>query len=125
MLQLTLMETDEPRGLSALLDDMSAKWSVHLAASPHLREARRVTMARFGSWGGRTLDTGERRRVEAYFNAVIRRRIMKAPDPAARSARKRLMTVAIVNDLREAGWSAARAEEEAMRVTGASVVGAA
>ena len=62
--------------------------------------ARRAAGVRFAHLGGERLDTTVRRRVAAYFWAVIRRRaVRKAPEYA-----RDLVRASLTADLVEAGW---------------------
>lgn len=116
MVQLSLIEV----GDAVLFDD-------HIAAlarrhAPGLaREATRVTTSRFRGWQGRPLDARERRRVSAYFEAVVRRRVITQRDEESIRARRALVLASIEADLVTAGWTRARAAEEALRVTGLPV----
>lgn len=117
MVQLSLLD-QEPLSLGGLLDLLSSECLERFGAAIHIGEARRVVSSHFASWSERGLTPAECRRVRAYFGGVLRRRLMRAADPTAVSARRLLVVAAIEADLREAGWRDDRAAEEARRVAG-------
>jgi hypothetical protein len=118
MVQLTLLPAESPTALSREIASVSRRWESGTADGHRLAEARRVTAARFSAWGSRELSSRERERIGAYFRAVCLRRIHGASDPAAVRIRRRLVATSIAADLREGGWDARRAAEEARRITG-------
>jgi hypothetical protein len=64
-------------------------------------EARTATMRALGLSGAAVLTSRKRRRVEAYFAAVVKRRVLRggvAPRAAAR-----LLAASVVADMRSAG----------------------
>lgn len=92
--------------------------ALEMGTLQHARESGRITLQHFAEWRGRALLMGERRRVQAYFKAVLRRRIVRGIDTVACDARRRLVTQSIECDLIEAGWDPARARMQARQATG-------
>lgn len=117
MVQLTLPHCGAVGTLSDEVTALTCRWAREFGEGSHLTIAARATDARFAGWGARTLTRRERERVGAYFNAVVRRALMREHESGARSARRRLVEASIVADLCAAGWEAARAAEEARMVT--------
>lgn len=117
MVQLSLLD-QEPLSLNEFLDRLSSECLDRFGAATHVREAERVVAGHFASWSDRALTSAECRRVRAYFGGVLRRRLMRAPDPAASLARRLLLVASIEADLREGGWAEDRAAAEARRVAG-------
>ena len=117
MVQLCLLPEVSLRTLDSELNALVAASSIAPDAS-HRTEAARITAARFHSWSGAALGDAECARIRAYFQAVLRRRLLLGKDPVAVSARHRLVAASIEADLRAAGWRAERAAAEAERITG-------
>jgi len=92
--------------------------ALETGALPHALQSGRITMGHFAEWRGRPLSVSERRRVEAYFRAVLRRRIVRGTDAIAGDARRRLVTRTIELDLVQAGWDPPRARLQAYEATG-------
>lgn len=92
--------------------------AVETGALHHAQESGRITAGHFVEWRGLPLSANERRRVEAYFRAVLRRRIVRGTDAIAGDARRRLVTRTIERDLVEAGWDLSRARLQAYEATG-------
>lgn len=107
--------------IDGLIDRLVTEWRDRTGAPRHAEYAAQVTRSRFDEWGGRPLTPGERMRVESYFRAVLRRRILDGSDRSARIARGRLVALSIEEDLIRSGWDAARAAEEASRAAGLAV----
>lgn len=102
---------DEVRSLSA--------GCIHQSAAPaHVEASAAITRARFADWGDRILTMAERKRVEAYFRGVLRRRIIAGKDADACEARRLLVARSIEQDLVDAGWDRARALHQACDATG-------
>lgn len=118
MVQLSLLETSRGVTLSQEVTRLAARATRNLGAGHHATEAARIARAKFASWGSRDLEPADVRRVHAYFEAVLRRRIVHQNDPAAQDARKRLLAATIEADLKGAGWDAHRARAEAERLAG-------
>ncbi|MCK8115683.1 hypothetical protein [Anaerosoma tenue] len=108
-------DTDQ---FDALIGRLIAEWGDRTEAPRHTEYAARVTRGRFDEWDGRPLTRDEQRRVESYFRAVLRRRILGGSDRSARTARGRLVALSIEEDLIRSGWDAARAADEASRAAG-------
>ncbi len=72
-----------------------------------------ATAKAFPHFRGRVLAAGERRRVSAYFHAVVRRRVIRGS--AGRQAASRAVLSAVVADLQSAGCRADRIAEELER----------
>lgn len=119
MVQMSLLETTRGVTLAQETARLAARASRTMRAGHHAAEAARIAQVKFSAWGGRELDAAEVRRVRAYFDAVLRRRIVHLSDPVAHDARRRLVAVTIEADLRSAGWDAERARAEAARLSGA------
>lgn len=107
------------------LEDVLAKLVVSSAsrtkARLHAQEAARITASRFSDWAERPLDVQERSRIQAYYSAVLRRRILRSHDGEAQQARTRLIARSIEQDLLKAGWNQSRAAEEARMAVGMAV----
>lgn len=117
MVQLTLPSTGNGCSLQDLLTSLRRDWTRSLGDGGHIGTAVSATKECFVGWGRRELNLRERRRVEAYFGAVVRRAVSRSGDEPAREARRRLIAASIEADLRDAGWAADRASAEAARVT--------
>lgn len=74
--------------------------------------ARDVTRRKFGLVSRAALDHSERRRVRAYFDAVVRRTVMRSNLPGARECRIRMMTAVVEADLRASGADQERIDRE-------------
>lgn len=123
MVQLTLLEAAGSVTVSRQTARLAAHWSSRLGDRSLAAEAARVTARRFAEWGEAELNRRDAERVESYFRAVLRRRVLWAQHPAAAQARRRMVVESIAADLKEAGWDARRATAEARRVTGESAPG--
>ncbi|MHB1323637.1 MAG: hypothetical protein ACYCXZ_04730 [Coriobacteriia bacterium] len=117
MVQLTLISTPGPT-LGDVVAEAASRWERRSGSCVHCAEAVKATEARFSAWGSRVLSDSERSRIVAYFEAVVRRRLMRATDGRSASVRRRLAAAAIEADLRGAGWTADRAAAEARRTLG-------
>lgn len=104
--------------LSEHVRALSKSWALRTGAPEHAARAARITSAHFVQWGGRALGDSERRRVEAYFRGVLRRRIVSGADSDAYAARCRLIARSIEEDLLTAGWDPARAAQQALEAAG-------
>jgi hypothetical protein len=86
----------------------------HAAASRGIpvslaRQAERATAKSFTGTCREPLDGHARRRMAAYFDAVVRREAFRCTDPDAMVFRRRLVAASIEEDLRQApGTSDAR-----------------
>ncbi len=67
----------------------------------------------FGHLQGRVLNARDRRRVAAYFAAVVRRRVIRGT--TGRRAASRAVLTAVVADMRSAGCAEGRIVEELER----------
>lgn len=67
----------------------------------------------FPQFRGRVLSSGDRRRVAAYFDAVVRRRVIRGR--AGRDAASRAVLRAVVADMQSVGCDAGRIAEELER----------
>jgi type IV pilus biogenesis protein CpaD/CtpE len=65
--------------------------------------ARDVTLRNLSQLGDRALDAAARRRVRAYFRAVVRRSAVRSRVPGAREYRIRAMVASVVADLQASG----------------------
>ncbi|MHB1136040.1 MAG: hypothetical protein ACYCXR_05580 [Coriobacteriia bacterium] len=92
--------------------------SIESGSSAHARVSAAITEGHFSEWSGRPLSGSERRRVEAYFRGVLRRRIISGTDAGAREARRRLVARSIEQDLVQAGWERAQAAQQASAAAG-------
>lgn len=99
-----------------------ARWTDMLAADARRRrdvpealtlEASRITRRSLAELAGRPLTPRDRRRVAAYWNAVVRRRVLRGAD--GRRAASRAVLATVVADLRAAGRDAASIAEELER----------
>jgi len=116
--QLSLLASEAGISLSLWLDVLAREARRRGVADNHVRDAVRASALRFSAWDGRELAGDRQARVRAYFEAVIRRRVLSRSDAVSVSARRRLVAASIEEDLVGAGWSRARAREEALRVLG-------
>lgn len=119
MVQLTLTHTDGGAitlaGRLATLEQRAGRLS---GGAAHAVAAARITRNALASRVADPLSPSDARRVEAYFTAVLRRRILSARDPVAIRARQRLVAASIEADLLQAGWTRLRARAEANRILG-------
>lgn len=98
--------------LPRLIDELERR-ALGRDVPPDVAEvARRATIGRFGA-GGPIADAGTRRRIEAYFSAVVRRRVTRRG--VAPRAASRLVVATVVEDLRAAGRDGAAIWEELQR----------
>jgi aryl carrier-like protein len=104
--------------IDELIGRLVAKWRDRTGALRHAEYAAQVTRRRFDEWDSRPLTRDEQMRVESYFQAVLRLRILGGSDRSARAARGRLIALSIEEDLIRSGWDAVRAAEEASRAAG-------
>lgn len=118
MVQLTLVGDEQCGTLTESVSALARCWTAQLGGGQHVSAAIRATRLRFGEWGSRRLTARERRRLAAYFGAVVRAAAMRERSPGGALARRRLVAAAIEADLMGAGWSAERASAEARRVLG-------
>lgn len=125
MVQLTLPDCGTTDTLSDVVTNLARSWAREFGDGGHLVVASQATGARFSDWGARTLTRRERERVGAYFNAVVRRALMRERESGARSARRRWVEASIVADLCAAGWDSESAAEEARMVTAGPACGTA
>jgi hypothetical protein len=125
VVQLTLPDCGATGTLSDVVTNLTRRWAREFGDGGHLVVASQATESRFSEWGARILTHRERERVDAYFNAVVRRALMREHESGARSARRRWVEASIVADLCAAGWDAERAAEEARMVTAGPVCGTA
>lgn len=65
-----------------------------------------------GEFGARRLDCTDRRRVRAYYYAVLRNSALERSRPADRAYRERLKVASLVDDLRAANVSDAHIRRE-------------
>ena len=73
------------------------------------RQAERATAEHFAGTCREPLDDHARRRMAAYFDAVVRRGAFRCTDPDAMAFRRRLVAASIEEDLRQVlGASGAR-----------------
>jgi len=100
---------------------LAGAWGSRTGAGIHADASAAITEGHFAPWAGRQLDQVERKRVEAYFRGVLRRRIMSGSDPAAREARSRLVARSIERDLVQAGWGRAEAARQAHAAAGVAL----
>lgn len=117
MVQLTLLEAATSRTVAGQVALLVARWSSRVGDRSLAVEAARVTAHRFAEWGEAELNSREAERIDSYFRAVLRRRVLCAKDPAGARARRRMVVASIAADLTEAGWDERRAVAEARRIT--------
>lgn len=89
------------------VDGHAAVLAQHAAASRGIpvklaRQAERITAERFAGACCEPLDEGTRRRMTAYFDAVVRRRAFRTGGPELLAYRRRLVAASIEEDLRSA-----------------------
>ena len=96
--------------LAGLRDEACSMRDVPFEVAHAAATAASRTFAHFRE---RPLTTTERRRVTAYFEAVVRRRVIRGRD--GRLAASRAVLRAVVADLRSAGCGAQRIAEELER----------
>jgi hypothetical protein len=115
---MSLLPDAEAAELAAEVTALRASASTWVAENGPAAVAERATLAKFGDWRGAPLTPVQRARIRAYFGAVLRRSVIHTRDGSADAARRRLLRASIEADLLQAGWSAERALEEALRLTG-------
>ena len=118
MVQLSLIEEQPGITLASRVGALRVRAARWVGDSRHADEAAHVTLRRFAGFAGGALAPAEIRRVEAYYSAVLRRRILTSRDESSVGARQRLVAASIEADLISAGWSSRRARAEASRVLG-------
>lgn len=107
---MTVMPVTIEMLLAQLVADERARGDV----AEEIAETASSAAARtFADFRGRILTAHDRRRVSAYFRAVVRRRLIRGR--ASRHAASRAVLHAVVADLRSAGCSSARIAEELAR----------
>jgi hypothetical protein len=120
MVQLSLLAEDVHTTLSEHLARLHASASRRGVDPACLRQARDATALRFRDWEGTALDSQGLSRVGAYYNAVIRRRVLEGRTAGALEARRRLVARSIEADLLSAGWDPERVTAEVRRVMGST-----
>ncbi|MBN2248391.1 MAG: hypothetical protein JW733_06795 [Coriobacteriia bacterium] len=117
--QLTFPVCDQGgRTLDGELRSLVSTWSIQTGAATHADTSAAITGRHFVDWGGRPLTISERRRVEAYFRGVLRRRIIAGRDADAREARSLMVARSIEEDLVLGGWERAQATRQAYATAG-------
>ncbi|MBE0417576.1 MAG: hypothetical protein IBX63_07415 [Coriobacteriia bacterium] len=76
------------------------------------RHAHEITARNLSHLGSGALDATSRRRVRAYFRAVVRRLAARSNAPGACEYRLRVMAASIAADLRESGADGDRVARE-------------
>ncbi|MDP2299079.1 MAG: hypothetical protein Q8M55_00015 [Actinomycetota bacterium] len=120
MVQLSLIRQETTSTLEEYLAVLEARARRLTGGEAHAEAAARITGNALASRVSRPLAPSDAQRVEAYFLAVLRRRILSARDPFGIRARQRLVAVSIESDLIDAGWPRPRAREEVRRILGDS-----
>jgi hypothetical protein len=116
------MQADDTQTLAGRLSHLERRSLAAVEDADHVRAAVQVTSDKFALLDGEPLSCAAVRRIDAYFMAVLRRRILSSLDPAAGRARRRLVVASIEADLLEAGWTRVSARAEAYRAVGESCV---
>jgi len=96
-----MAQTRPLRTTAQLLDQATARSLLRDAPADVVQEARAVTLRALDLDLAATCTARQQRRIEAYFTAVVKRRVLRggvAPRAAAR-----LLAAAVVADLRSAG----------------------
>ncbi|MDY0341474.1 MAG: hypothetical protein RBS17_09735 [Coriobacteriia bacterium] len=112
------------QGESVLAEEvrcLARTWGLRTGATVHADAAAVIAERHFAHWDGRQLDQAERRRIEAYFRGVLRRRILSGSDADAREARSRLVARSIEGDLIQAGWEKTAASRQAYATAGVAI----
>jgi len=76
------------------------------------QHARDVTLRNLSQIGDDALDAADRRRIRAYFRAVVRRSAARSLVPGAREYRIRAMVASVVADLQASGADRDRISRE-------------
>jgi hypothetical protein len=118
MVQLSLIHQESTSTLEECLAVLEVRARRLTGGEAHAGAAARITGNALSSRVSRPLSPSDVRRVEAYFAAVLRRRILSARDPFGIRARQRLVAVSMESDLIDAGWPRPRAREEVRRILG-------
>jgi hypothetical protein len=121
MVQLAFPVSEAAVTLAALLESLERQARRSAGEGRHLHTAVSATWNAFDFMARRPLTQTDRRRVRAYFNAVLRRQVLGSREESARTARARLVAVSLEADLRAAGWSRSQARAEVDRVLGVSI----
>ena len=121
MVQLSLIDDRPEVTLSSRVETLRSRGVRSVGDGHHPAEAARITLRRFASLRNCGLTQAEMRRVDAYYNAVLRRRVLMSRDVSVAGARRRLVAASIEADLVAAGWSVRRARAEASRAIGVTV----
>ena len=118
--QLTIPGTVRTGGpnLDEEIVRLERRWAERTTALKAVEAAAHACAARFGSWGDRPLSAKDVARLDAYFSAVVRRRVLSGGDASSRHARSVLVARSIEADLVQGGWAPARAAAEARRAAG-------
>ncbi|KAF0207327.1 MAG: hypothetical protein FD171_1828 [Actinobacteria bacterium] len=96
--------------LASLSREVCVRGSVHPDSAAR---ALRATSRRLGAdLRGRSLDYADRRRVRAYYFAVLRNAAFEQALPVDRTLRERIKIASLVADLRSVGASALRIRQE-------------
>lgn len=99
--------------LATYIDDVAQAARTRIGVPEEIAaSAKGVTERKFGMLGGTVLGHAERRRVAAYFNAVLRRTVSRSTLPQARECRIRMMAAAVEADLRASGAESERIDME-------------
>lgn len=121
MVQLSLIDDRPEVTLSSRVETLRSCGARSIGDGSHAAEAARITLRRFALLPNCRLTCAEVRRVDAYYNAVLRRRVLMSRDASVAGARRRLVAASIEADLVAAGWSVRRARAEASRAVGVTV----
>ena len=121
MVQLSLIDDRPEVTLSSRVETLSSRGVRSIGDVSHAAEAARITLRKFASLPNSRLTRAEVRRVDAYYNAVLRRRVLMSRDVSVAGARRRLVAASIEADLVAVGWSVRRARAEASRAVGVTV----
>jgi hypothetical protein len=99
--------------LQSYTEDLARAAQAQNGVPPQIAEhAREVTARNLSQIGGVALDPAARRRVRAYFRAVIRRSAARSRVPGAREYRIRAMVASVAADLQASGADRDRISRE-------------
>lgn len=103
--------TGEER-LSLIRDRAAEKTGLPAAFA---QECAACCRTRFASWMRRPLTVGEAARLEAYFGAVVRGKVLRSRGVGLADARRRLLVRSLAEDLLQGGVDPERIAEEVSR----------
>jgi len=120
MVQLSLIERPAVSSFDAELAALRHQALARGLPRAEVLRAAEATRARFGAQCAGSIMVAQRRRLTAYFEAVIRNRVLTSPERDVAAIRRRLIEASIEADLVSAGWSPGYAAAQARHLTGSA-----